>query len=75
MQGYCIIHFEHSYDVSVNVKFCEEKMIRKRVFSVKFDHACDVSFMFKINNTIVFQGKCCIKYRTKSKNNVKTKTL
>ena len=56
MKGYCIIYFEDRNDVTSIVKLCLEDTSRKRVFSMKLDHACDVISMFKMNYTIAFHG-------------------
>ena len=54
MKGYCITYFEHRNDITSIVKLCLENTSRSRIFSVKFDYACDVISMFKINCTIAF---------------------
>ena len=56
MQDYCIIYFEHRNDVTGMVKLHREYSHSARILHIQLDHACDVIYMFKINDTVAFHG-------------------
>ena len=64
MQGYCIIYFDHSNDVTSIVKIHRETRRSGSFLHTKLDYACDVIAMVKINYTIALHG-ISVKYREK----------